>query len=102
MESTFENDQSSSTPESLREAHRHGKNVFSASSTTEAWNSFKKMLDALPAWAMVVAIVSIITLVANTWVIPVVVTVGCGMTAIYFTVKHAMRQALREHESRKR
>ena len=102
MESTFEDDHSDPTPQSLKDAHHHWKAFISASSRTEAWSSFKKMLDALPAWAMVVSIVSVITLVANTWVIPVVVTVGCGMTAIYFTVKHAMRQALREHESRSR
>ena len=106
MESTFENDHGDPTPQSppqsLKDSHQHWKAFISASSRTEAWSSFKKMLDALPVWAMVVSIVSVITLVANTWVIPVVVTVGCGMTAIYFTVKHAMRQALHEHDSRHR
>jgi hypothetical protein len=102
MESTFEKDQSDPTPQSLRDARQHFQDLFTASSTSEAWSSFKKMIDALPAWALVVGIVSVITLLANIWVVPIVVSVGVGMAAVYFTVKHAVREALREHDKQTR
>jgi hypothetical protein len=99
MESTFENDHSDPTPQSLKNARHHFQEMFSAASRSDAWNSFKKMIDALPAWALVVAVVSVITLVANAWVVPVVAVVGCGMAGVFYTVKYAVRQALREHDS---
>jgi len=99
MDSSLENDHGDCHPESVETAWHHCKEIFSASSISEAWSSFKEMTETLPAWALVVAVVSLITLIANAWVIPVLVTIGCGMTAVHYTVKHAMRQALRDHDS---
>ena len=98
MESTIEKEQNDPTPQSLRDARHHFQDLFTASSTSDAWSSFKKMIDALPAWALIIGIVSVITLLANVWVVPIVVSVGIGMAGVFYTVKHAVRQALREHD----
>ena len=98
MESTFEHDHSDPAPQSLGDARQHFRDLFTARSVADAWSSFKKMIDAMPVWALIVAIVSAITLLANLWVVPIVVAVGVGMSAVFYTVKHAVRQALREHD----
>ncbi len=80
----------------------HFRDVFNAGSGSEAWASFKTASEAMPAWAIIFAVVLVITVVANSWVVPVVATVGCTTAAVYFTVKHAVREALREHDSQSR
>lgn len=101
MDSTMEQNGSETVPHSVSEAWRHAKQTLTAASLDDGWRNFKKMLEALPPWALVVAIVSVISVVANPWVIPILVTVGCGMAAVFYTVKHAVRQALREHDSQR-
>ncbi len=99
MNSTIEPSGNDSVPNSVSDAWLYAKKTLSADSVAEAWSHFKKMLDALPPWALGIGIVSLISVIANAWVIPILVTVGCTMAAVFYTVKHAVRQALREHDS---
>ena len=57
MESTIENHSEEVTPQSLHAAWQHFKEVWSASSGSQAWSSFKKMVEALPVWALVLGVI---------------------------------------------
>ena len=102
MESTMESQNGDATPQSVQASWQYCKEVLSASSTSDAWRSFKKMMAALPAWALVVVIVGVFALMTNAWIVLVPLAAGSVLAGIYFTVKHAVRAALREHDSQRR
>jgi hypothetical protein len=102
MESTMESHNADATPQSVQASWQYCKEVLSASSTSDAWRSFKKMMEALPAWALVVVIVGVFALMTNAWIVLVPLAAGSVLAGIYFTVKHAVRAALREHDSQRR
>ena len=102
MESTMESHRSDATPQSVRASWQYCKEVLSASSTSDAWRSFKKMIEALPAWALVVVVVGVFALITNAWIVIVPLAVGSVLAGVYFTVKHAVRAALREHDTQRR
>ena len=102
MESTMETHNGDATPQSVQASWQYCKEVLSASSTSDAWRSFKKMMEALPAWALVVVIVGVFALMTNAWIVLVPLAAGSVLAGIYFTVKHAVRAALREHDSQRR
>jgi len=102
MDSTIDNDNGDSTPQSVQASWQHCKEVWSASSSSEAWASFKKMMEALPPWALVVTVIGVFALMTNAWIILVPLAAGGFLTAMYFTVKHAIRAALREHDAEQR
>ena len=102
MESTMESHNGDATPQSVEASWQYCKEVLSASSTSDAWRSFKKMMEALPAWALVVvAIVGVFALITNAGIVLVPLAVGSFLAGIYVTVKHAVRAALREHDSQR-
>jgi hypothetical protein len=101
MESTMESHNGDATPQSVQASWQYCKEVLSASSTSDAWRSFKKMMEALPAWALVVVIVGVFALMTNAWIVLVPLAAGSVLAGIYFTVKHAVRAALREHDSQR-
>jgi hypothetical protein len=102
MESTIESHNGDATPQSVQASWRYCKEVLSASSASDAWRSFKRMMEALPAWAIVVVIVGVFALITNAWIVLVPLATGSVLAATYFTVKHAVRAALREHDSQRR
>lgn len=101
MESTMESHNGDATPQSVQASWQYCKEVLSASSASDAWRSFKKMMEALPAWALVVVIVGVFVLMTNAWIVLVPLAAGSVLAGIYFTVKHAVRTALREHDSQR-
>ncbi len=84
--------------ESLQAAWRHLKDVLMASTPSAAWQSFKKLVDVLPVWSLVVGAVLVAALVANRSNIVIAFSIGGFLLAIYFTVKHAVLAALDERE----
>ena len=99
MDSTFEKQTVDSAPQSVEDAWQHGKQIFSSSTTSEAWGSFKKMFEALPIWALVAVILVVMTLVTAPWIVVAPLAAGGLLTAVYFTAKHGARAGMREHES---
>ena len=102
MDSTIENHNGDSTPQSVKASWQYCKEIWSASSSSEAWRSFQRMMEALPAWALVVIVLGVFALMINSWIILVPLAAGCFFTVTYMTVKHAIRAALREHDSQQR
>ena len=98
METVIESSNHETPRQSVKEAWRHLKKIWSAASVSEAWNSFKQMLEALPAWAMVVGAVALFAMITNPAAILALLFSGLFLAAIYLTVKHAVRAALREHD----
>lgn len=101
MESTMESHSGDATPQSVQASWQYGKEVLSASSASDAWRSFKKMFEALPVWALVVVVVGLLAVMTNAWMIVLPLAAGCVLAGAYFTVKHAVRAALREHDSQR-
>ncbi len=97
----MQNQGSDSVRQSVRDAWRYCKEIPGASSISEGWTTFTKTFEATPAWALVVAVVVGLTLVANAWIVPMLMISGGVLAATYYTVKHAVRTALREHESQR-
>jgi hypothetical protein len=88
--------------QSVQASWQYCKEILSASSTSDAWKAFKKMIEALPAWALVVGVIGVFALITNPWIVLVPVAAGSVLAGVYFTVKHAVRAALREHDSQRR
>ncbi len=104
MDTTLENqavDTETESP-SLKSSWRYCKQIWTASTRSEAWSSFKKMLETMPIWGFAVIAVAAVVLAANSWLIVVPVLAGGVLGAVYLTVKHAVRSALREHEAGRR
>ncbi len=89
-------------PESVCAAWQHFKDMLSASSRTEAWQSCRKAIETLPGWAYVVVIVCAIALVSNGSFLLVLLAIGGFFVASYLTVRHAVLSALREYDARRR
>ena len=98
MDSAYENYSNEPTPQSLTSAWEYGKEIWSASSTTEAWDSFKKMVDATPVWALVVGVVAAVTVIANPWIVVMAVAAAGLLASMFYTTKYAVRRALIEHD----
>lgn len=102
MDSTFEHQQSGETsPQSLEASWQHGKELWSAKSTSDALTSLKKMFESTPIWAIVAGVLVVATFVTNPW-ITLVPAAGGLLVAVHYTAKHAVQSALREHESEPR
>lgn len=101
MEPTLESHNGDAQPQSVRASWQYCKDVLSASSASDAWRSGKKMMEALPAWALVVVVVGVFALMTNAWIVLVPLAAGSVLAGIYFTVKHAVQAALREHDSQR-
>ena len=84
--------------ESLHAAWRHLKDVFLASTPSAAWQSFKKMVDALPVWSLIVVVVLVAALLANRSFVIIALSIGGFLLATHFTVKNAVLAALDERE----
>lgn len=102
MESTVESCNGNATTQSVQASWQYCKEILSASSTSDARKSFQNMMGALPAWALVVGVVGVFALITNAWIVLVPMAAGSFLAGIYFTVKHAVRAALREHDSQRR
>lgn len=102
METTFDNPERIATSQSVDASWRYFKKVWTASSRSEAWSYLKRSIEALPTWALVVGIVGLLALVANPVILLLPLAAGASLAAIYFTVKHAVRAALREHDRAQR
>ena len=84
--------------ESLQASWRHLKDVFLASTPSAAWQSFKKLVEVLPVWSLVVAGVLLGALVLNQSVVVIAISMVAVLLAIHHTVKHAVLAALDERE----
>ncbi len=102
MDSTMENQNADSVPQSVAAAWQRCKEILAAGSFSEAWNSFKQMVEVMPVWALVLTIVIGLTLVTNAWIVPALMIGGGVVIGTFYTVKYAVREALREHDSRNR
>jgi hypothetical protein len=96
MNSTLENH--SGVTESLQASWRHLKDVFLASTPSAAWQSFKKLVEVLPVWSLVVVGVLLAAFVLNKSVIVIAFSVVAVLLAMHHTVKHAVLAALDERE----
>lgn len=93
MESTYQTD---SEKKSLKDAWHLCKELFSASSPREAWQSFQCLLDALPLWLIVLLPILAFALVANSSLLIVPVGVAVTLLAIYATVRRAVVDGIKE------
>ena len=103
MDSTFENFHSDATPQSVKASWRYFKKLGSASTRSEAWSYLKKSIETLPTWALIMGVVGLVVLVRQS---------GdrhgasrcprAALAAVYMTVKHAVKEALREHDREQR
>jgi hypothetical protein len=96
MKSTLES--RGGVTESLQASWRHLKDVFLASTPSAAWQSFKKLVEVLPVWSLVVAGVLLGALVLNQSVVVIAISMVAVLLAIHHTVKHAVLAALDERE----
>ena len=96
MKSTLESQ--GGVTESLQASWRHLKDVFLASTPSAAWQSFKKLVEVLPVWSLVVAGVLLGALVLNQSVVVIAISMVAVLLAIHHTVKHAVLAALDERE----
>ena len=64
METTFDNPNRSTTPQSVDASWRYFKKIWTASSRSEAWTYLKRSIER-STWALVVGIVGLLALVAN-------------------------------------
>ena len=102
MDVTMDDHNGDSSPQSVENAWQYSQGLWSAGSGSEAWTSFKSAISALPGWALVVLIVGLVGLLANSSVIVYPLAVGAFLAATYFTVKRAILSALREYDSESR
>ena len=102
MESAFESHHDVAGSEPAKSTWEYGKELFSSTSTRDAWESFKNLVESLPTWALVVAVLAVVTLVANPWLIAFGMAAAALLTASYFTTKHAIRTAMEEHDKKSR
>ena len=98
MESTFEQGGKEVT-RSLKQSWAHCKQVCSASSAADAWQSAKLAVDALPMWALVLLPVLAALLVIDRSLLMISLAVFVFLFATYATVKRAVADALKERES---
>ena len=98
MDTAFESPHGDGRPQSVKSSWRYFRKMLSSSTRSEAWSYFKKSFEALPTWAIVVGIIGLLVLVANPAIILVPVATAGVLAAIYVTVKHAVKEALREHD----
>ncbi len=98
MDTTFEDFHSEAKPQSVKASWRYFKKLGSASTKSEAWSYLKKSIETLPTWALIVGVVGLVVLVANPAIVMVPLAAGAALAAVYMTVKHAVKEALREHD----
>ena len=99
MDTTFENQVVDKESPSLKASWRHCKQIWSASTRSEAWQSFKKMLETMPIWGFAVIAIAAVILAANSWLIVVPLLAGGFLRHVYLTVKQAVSGRLREHDA---
>lgn len=90
-----------SAPPSAGNSWQYAKDLWSSASGAEAWKSFRNLITTLPGWAIVVLIVGVLGLLANSQVVVFPLAAGAFLTAMYFTIKHAILSALREFDSQR-
>ena len=100
MDSAIDDHRHEATPPSLRAAWQYGKQVWKASSHSDAWLSFQKMMEAMPVWALVVFIAGALATLAHAWLVVIPLAAIAFLMATFVTVKRAMLSALREHDAR--
>ena len=98
MDATMDDHQGDSAPKSVEHAWQYSQDLWSSATGSEAWASFKNMISALPGWALVVMVVGILGLLANSSVVVYPLAAAAFLTATFFTVKHAILSALREYD----
>ena len=95
MESTFDQNDVE-TRKSLKRSWRHCKELLSASTLSEAWQSILTVIDALPVWALVLSLVLATLFVFDGSILFVALAVGAFLGAVYATVKRAVIDGLKE------
>jgi hypothetical protein len=103
MHATSQNTQnpSNATRKSLESFWEYARELWRAETGAAAWSSFKKLIVALPSWALAAAIVALLALLTNAGFLFVPVAAAVLLVAIFFTVKRAVLNALREHDSQR-
>ena len=86
------------TRATLRASWQRVQDLFSASSPAEAWQAFKLLVDALPGWAFVVIILVAALFAMERTIVLIPLAIVGALAALYFTVKFALRAALRERD----
>ena len=96
MESIYQYDEAPKS--SIKASWKHCKEIFSASSFAAGWEALKNAVDALPLWALVTIATLSAILVFDSSLLVVPIAAGVGLLCAYFTVKRAVKDALREHQ----
>lgn len=91
MESTF--DQNSN---SLKQSWHCCKELFSAATPSEAWQSFQSLVDVVPLWALLLLPVLATALVFDGSILISTLAAAALFVALYATVKRAVADAMKE------
>ena len=82
---------------SLKDSWHHCQQIFSASSFAAGWKSLTHAIEALPLWALILGAGLAAIVVFDSALLVVPVTAGLGLLAVYYTVKRAVQDGLRNH-----
>ena len=88
-----------SSTDSVGVSWQHAQELWKSDSATDAWQSLKSVVRTLPGWALALLVVATFGILANSGIILIPLAAGGFLAATYFTVKQAIRSALREHDS---